>query len=495
MDKFRRKISLFLCAVLMLGAVFTPAIAQEESIVALFSSPDNDAKAMLRYWLPDAAVTYDMLEENLTDLYEAGFGGVEVALFSSQVAYNNSEYGFGTENWRETMKNILKIAAGFENGFRVDFTLSPCWPVAVNNLDPNDVSADQQLVYAWKKLDAASGIVDLPMPATDTHDLGGNAFITQDRLVGAVIGQVASVNADGTPVLAPESLRVLQTELSGHTTVAGIPSVEGLAENSPEYQYVLELYSGEAEDTMTFFEDKLANVEGEKNSAEDMVIENTALPDTSVFFEDSAGNPISLRTALADTQDYWTVDLAQAELGEYAPSEGDTLAAGDYVLYGFYNRGTGGTTSDYSSFWFVIGSIFQDALPGVAYWISLFEEAGVDALIAYLDENIFCDEELVALLQDAADTVGGAFFEDSLENRYPDGIAWAESYASFFAEQNGYDLTAFLPFVTGAAESAGGDGARYWEDYNTTISRMYQQNHIAPLQEYLHEKVGYNYRA
>lgn len=436
-----------------------------------------------------------MLEENLTDLYEAGFGGVEVALFSSQVAYNNSEYGFGTENWRETMKNILKIAAGFENGFRVDFTLSPCWPVAVNNLDPNDVSADQQLVYAWKKLDAASGIVDLPMPATDTHDLGGNAFITQDRLVGAVIGQVASVNADGTPVLAPESLRVLQTELSGHTTVAGIPSVEGLAENSPEYQYVLELYSGEAEDTMTFFEDKLANVEGEKNSAEDMVIENTALPDTSVFFEDSAGNPISLRTALADTQDYWTVDLAQAELGEYAPSEGDTLAAGDYVLYGFYNRGTGGTTSDYSSFWFVIGSIFQDALPGVAYWISLFEEAGVDALIAYLDENIFCDEELVALLQDAADTVGGAFFEDSLENRYPDGIAWAESYASFFAEQNGYDLTAFLPFVTGAAESAGGDGARYWEDYNTTISRMYQQNHIAPLQEYLHEKVGYNYRA
>lgn len=49
MDKFRRKISLFLCAVLMLGAVFTPAIAQEESIVALFSSPDNDAKAMLRY--------------------------------------------------------------------------------------------------------------------------------------------------------------------------------------------------------------------------------------------------------------------------------------------------------------------------------------------------------------------------------------------------------------------------------------------------------------
>lgn len=448
------------------GGCTSIAAASEEtqSIVKQFNEPGQASKGMMRYWLPDAGVTYEQLEKEMTDLYNAGFGGVEVTLFSSQVAYDNSTYGFGTENWREVMKNVLKIASGFENGFRVDFTLTPCWPVAINTIDPNDTAAEQELVTAYQKVTATSGTVDIPMAPIATADIAGNPFIIQNRLAGTVLARVTSIKEDGTLVLDENSLQVLTGNPSDKTTVAGIPDVSQLAADSDEYNYVLNLYGGEA-------------------------------PDTTAFFKDSAGNPIDFRQPLADIQNYWTTDLEAIDFGDYTPSEGEEISVGDYDLYGFYNRGNGGTTSDYSAFWSVIGSIFQDGMPGVAYWTNLMNQDAVDALTAYLDEQLFCDEELVTLIQQAASTTGISFFEDSLENNYPDGIAWTEDYARYFNEDNGYDPIAYLPFLTGSAVSSADNEAQYHTDYNDTISHMYQDNHVAPLKKYFNDKFGGTYRA
>lgn len=395
----------------------------------------------------------------MTDMYESGFGGVEIAFFPSGVIYDGSTYGWATEAWRETMKNILKLAAGFENGFVVDFTITPGWPVSINTIDPNDDASDQELITAYAKVAATQGVVDLPMLPTRTTDAIGNPFILTDRLVAAVAGQVTAVDEDGQMTLDPDTLQVVQTALSDKTTVAGIPNVEGLSPDSEAYQYVAALYGGE-------------------------------IPDTSIFFTDSMGEPIYIRTALADTQNYWTVDLATLGLEDYVPSQGDAIAPGDYVLFGFYERGTGGTVLSMGQY-----GVMEDPLPGVPYYTNPLAQEGTDALIAFLDENIFCDEELVALMQEASATVGGAIFEDSNENFYNLGIPWSAEYAEVFEAEAGYSMIPYLPIITGTALSADNDEAKYHEDYNDTFRSLFAANHVDPLQAYFNEKVGFSYRA
>ena len=161
----------------------------------------------------------------IRDRYESGFGGVEIAFFPSGVAYDGSTYGWATEAWRETMKNILEIASEFEDGFVVDFTITPGWPVSINTIDPNDEEADQQLITAYAKVGATEGVVDLPMLPVGTTDAIGNPFILTDRLVAAVVGRVTDVDAEGGLTVDPASLQVVETTMTDKTTVAGIPNV------------------------------------------------------------------------------------------------------------------------------------------------------------------------------------------------------------------------------------------------------------------------------
>ena len=455
MRKVSKLLALLLTLILALGMT---AQAEGASMIDLFTSPDAEAKGMFRYWIPYSVESREPLERQMTDMYESGFGGVEIAFFPSGVAYDGSTYGWATEAWRTTMKNILEIASEFEDGFVVDFTITPGWPVSINTIDPNDEEADQQLITAYAKVGAAEGVVDLPMLPVGTTDAIGNPFILTDRLVAAVVGRVTDVDAEGGLTVDPASLQVVETTMTDRTTVAGIPNVDGLAEDSEDYQYVLSLYGGE-------------------------------VPDTSIFFTDSMGEPVDVRTALADTQNYWTVDLSTLGLEDYAPSEGDAIAAGDYVLFGFYERGTGGTVLSMGLF-----GVMEDPLPAVPYYTNPLAKAGTESLISFLDENVFCDEELVALMQAASATVGGAIFEDSNENFYDLGIPWAQEYAETFASEIGYDMIPYLPIITGTAVSADGDDARYHEDYNDTFRALYASNHVDLLQDYINEKTGFDFR-
>ena len=194
----------------------------------------------------------------------------------------------------------------------------------------------------------------LPVGTTDAI---GNPFILTDRLVAAVVGRVTDVDAEGGLTVDPASLQVVETTMTDRTTVAGIPNVDGLAEDSEEYQYVLSLYGGE-------------------------------VPDTSIFFTDSMGEPVDVRTALADTQNYWTVDLSTLGLEDYAPSEGDAIAAGDYVLFGFYERGTGGTVLSMGP----LPASWKTRCPPFPTTPTRWPRPAPSPSISFLDENVFCDE-------------------------------------------------------------------------------------------------------
>ena len=122
MRKVSKLLALLLTLILALGMT---AQAEGASMIDLFTSPDAEAKGMFRYWIPYSVESREPLERQMTDMYESGFGGVEIAFFPSGVAYDGSTYGWATEAWRTTMKNILEIASEFEDGFVVDFTITP----------------------------------------------------------------------------------------------------------------------------------------------------------------------------------------------------------------------------------------------------------------------------------------------------------------------------------------------------------------------------------
>lgn len=460
-----KKISTF--AVILAASLIsnsTSAIAASEtenavSLYNLFSNPDTASKPMARFWLPDGAETYEQIEREFTELYNAGFGGVEIAFFPAITTFDNTVDGWATENWRTCMKNMLKVAASFETPFQVDFTISPGWPVALNTVDPNSQSADVELTSAFQKITDSSAIMDVPMPSIVTKDYIGNPFIFKNTLEKAIIGQVTEVREDGTVILDPATVKVVEATATEKTTPAGIPEVSGLAEDSAEYQYILGLYENE-------------------------------IPDTSVYFTDSTGNPSSVRTALADIQNYYQADLSGAGLENYTASEGTELVPGDYVLYGFYTKGNGETTQKMG-----LWAPYADATPGVAYDTSPFSTASADAIISYLDQNIFCDEELTALMKEASATIGGSIFEDSLEDSYKPEKPWSYEYLEAFEEEMGYDISPYLPFITGTAAASDQSQEKYITDYETVLSRMYVDRHINAVQSYINEKTGYSYRA
>ena len=105
-----------------------------------------------------------------------GLGGIELAYISDATRYGNEDartYGWGTENWKKVMKQILRTANSIEGGFKVDITITSHWPPAVSNLDPNDIGASVGASYAFSKItraDLKAGIIDVPLPEQKTED-------------------------------------------------------------------------------------------------------------------------------------------------------------------------------------------------------------------------------------------------------------------------------------------------------------------------------------
>lgn len=203
----QKAVTWLLTLILALGCC-AGAIAQtdgaEKIVLDCFLEPDSKAKPMARMWFPDAAAgedEYDYIEKQILELAEKGFGGVEVAMLSTGVAYDNDTartYGWGTENWRSLLKKVLKAAAKVEGGFQVDMTITSQWPPTLNTIDPNDEAASQELTYSVTKLtsaDIANGQVELVLPeqkqGPSLDSFGGSGayehFLFTDTFVSAAV--------------------------------------------------------------------------------------------------------------------------------------------------------------------------------------------------------------------------------------------------------------------------------------------------------------------
>jgi hypothetical protein len=153
-----------------------------------------------------------------------------------------------------------------------------------------------------------------------------------------------------------------------------------------------------------------------------------------------------------------------------------TAPAGDWIVFAFWSRAS------------------AEGKNGVA---SLFDADSINAAAGYVEEH-----QLGAANKAALPGVGGAYFEDSLENNTTSQY-WSKEMLDQFEQRRGYDLTKYLPlvFMQGMSQYAfeftrtgqpdtlpvadftlpNNDGQRVLNDYWRTLDDLYADEHIKPL--------------
>ncbi len=253
-----------------------PNIQQE------FMSPGVDSKGMFRCWFPDAGADPGRIEKHVRTVYDAGFGGMEIAMVPQFTEFDQRDYGWATPRWKEMLRTILRTAATLPEPFKIDMTITAHWPPSLNTIDPNHSAAQKELRHTVTKV-TTGGKMELPMPETRTcDDDAGDAahFIFTDTFLCAVTGRI--VGRKGKKyILAQDSLRDVS-------------------------QYVTEL---------------------EKTTPAGIALD-----------EDKYG----AKPKLANVQHYYAIDLDAAEI---PVSSGDAWEIGDTLLFCYYTRGTGQSLS------------------------------------------------------------------------------------------------------------------------------------------------------
>lgn len=252
------------------------------SIIKNFASPDMDSRGMFRCWFPDAGADLDRIENHVRTVYQAGFGGMEIAMVPQYADFDQKEYGWGTPRWKEMLRRILQTAVSCPEPMKIDLTITAHWPPALNTIDPNHPAAQKELRYTVTKV-RQGGVMELPMPETricddDAEDAAH--FIFVDEFLCAVKGTIVG--------------RKGKKYILGHDSLQDVSScVKVLKKTTP---------AGIAYDETKF------------------------------------GN----KQKLKDTQHYYAIDLDAAGI---APAEGDRWEIGDTLLFAYFTRGTGQTLS------------------------------------------------------------------------------------------------------------------------------------------------------
>jgi hypothetical protein len=541
---------------------------------------------MVRSWWPDAAsgetqAGLKLTASHVDSLAKAGVGGMEIAFLSDRltgipasstlpasqqlgqpgvdqstvqtsagqccVAYTNAQaqtLGFGSANWQKVLTQIFKTANG--DNMHVDLTLSQHWPVAFNDVDPNDPGAQQQAATAYSVItsaDEAAGSKQLPLPALRLQDPDNVPFIFVSHYAAATIMKVASVSASGVPTFSYASLTDASpqtSQIKGAGYAAGIPDAAWVQAN--QNAFTGDLTAGS---TTVSNVSAIAGATKQAGSlltgpgipagtyivsvgANSLVMSNAATATTSAAAVQAEWNintinadwgPVPTgnfqgkidaqgdRRRMADWQDEYQTAISSAtlsRLGCTIPAAGAALAAGDCVLYGTYYQGTGQTRS---------GGV-NEMEYNREYVTNIYSQAGTSAIENFWDNYILGtwsgnsvtkplgDSQLIGLIKDnAAANPEDAVFEDSFElSKTGSGNYWTPDLLSEMSGSLGYDAAQYAPLLAGGASfdtsSASGElpSTRVSQDMTASLGQDFTNDHVVALQDWAKRTLGYNFK-
>ena len=458
-------------------------VTEDGVVIQYFQNPDNDSKPMARMWFPDAgagADDNDLIEKQIQELADKGFGGVEVAMLADGVSYNNEEgreYGWGTENWRKLLKKVLKAAAKIEGGFQVDATISAHWPPAFNTIDPNDDGASKELSYSVTKLTAGEDeSLDITLPEQKisgpvnrfTGQSAYPGFLFTDTFIAAAKVQVSGIettedeegNETSAYVFDYSTLTPITDNVSADHDggyAAGVPDKETADKYGWDYDEICEAFGPEPEGDL---------------------VNNNGKADVNYN-----------RARMADWQDAYKLDISELEVPE--SSEGDEIQPGDWVVLSSFYRGTG------------------QAIPGgrimhnTVFVTSYYNEVGTSTVTDYWNKMFEEDPELKELME----ANPGYIFEDSIES---------SSTASYWAaglqdDAEDMEYSNILSLVAASRYTGSGFGGttlteffkfdnddglsdRIYEDYNTLLADSYVKYRVSGVTNWAHDTIGWGFR-
>lgn len=144
------------------------AFAQE--LASKYIDPDRIYSSDARWWLGEAAHTDETLLEEIQNLYDGGFRGVELAMQNDNGA-PNADYAYGSAMW--THKWNLMMNKLLDLGMSVYLTSGTNWDTSnVPGLDPTSQSAMQSLIMGTATVDAGATVTTLPAPDAGDRNPG-----------------------------------------------------------------------------------------------------------------------------------------------------------------------------------------------------------------------------------------------------------------------------------------------------------------------------------
>ncbi|MBP2651485.1 MAG: cell wall anchor protein [Firmicutes bacterium] len=179
-----------------------------------FSKPSMENRPQLRWWLAEGSHTKQTLLDSMNEIHAAGYGGVEI-LTLTEATVDKNKYGWGTEEWNNDIRTILKEANKL--GMGVSFTSGPNWQPAIPGITPDSDAASKEIVYGYVEV-AGDGTYNgaIPKDTMSVKNYGYNQELV--GVVGARLTGGATIS-DAKIMLDPATLIDLnnQEHISGES--------------------------------------------------------------------------------------------------------------------------------------------------------------------------------------------------------------------------------------------------------------------------------------
>lgn len=131
-----------------------------------FKQPENKYKPKVRYWIPHGVMSEEGIVKDVKDLYERGFGSVEVVSMTRGLpdSFYTRKNMWGSSLWLEKINILLREAKKY--GMKVDISNGPGWPIVdVTVTHGDEPSTLYELSYGLKILEPGEvykGALPLP---------------------------------------------------------------------------------------------------------------------------------------------------------------------------------------------------------------------------------------------------------------------------------------------------------------------------------------------
>ncbi len=423
-----------------------------------FSDLPMEDRPQVRWWLAQAYHTDKTIVESIENLYELGYGGVELLCLTA-VEKGSSLYGWGSEEWYNDMKLVVETCGKL--GMSVSFAAGPNWQPSFLYYGTNaDVAENDSLADYYEDFDIlrenGRDVLEAAYATGESNvhyytESGSGLTLADADTEGAVLSIDPNVdvfnqglcmgitrkNDEGKDenvsvwVKAGETVTI---DLTTYTYAA--PAGGGFPGGPPGGP------GGPPPPMMAAQTEPTAHFMGTNVSRQCYTVGFENFETISVAkAAEEGGTEVTLDGVTQFTKSQLTVGTADSLITAAENDEGDriytftwTAPEGDgwYVLTPSWRVGVGsGTEADTFDYGFMI-------------MMNHFSADAADAVVAFW-QTYLLDEEMVALFEKYDMNID--YFIDSWEVSKLGNYYWSNEMADIFMKLNGYDVTPYLPYL------------------------------------------------